>query len=205
MKILHIDCSVRSGESYSKQLSGYFVEQLRNRKPDILVDYLDLAMAAPRHVSALFIESTYCPPNLRTPEMLEELAESDALVDRMLAAELYIIGMPMYNFTIPSNFKAFIDNIVRAGRTYRNTSTGIEGLLTEKKAVVINTRGVDFSHDMIASMDQLQPYLKTIFGFIGLNDTHFINVYPVKFSSEELRSKAILKAQTEIAAMVESL
>ncbi|MCF2501311.1 FMN-dependent NADH-azoreductase [Dyadobacter chenhuakuii] len=205
MKILHIDCSVRNEESDSRQLSGYFLGQLRDKNSDIQVDYLDLAVTAPRHPSPLFIEGIYCPPDQRTPEMLEELAESDTLVDRMLDAELYVIGMPMYNFTVPSIFKAFIDNIVRAGRTYRGTSTGIEGVLTDKRAVVINTRGVDFSQDKMASMDQLQPYLTTIFGFIGLTDIHFINVFPVKFSSEELRNKAILNAQREIAAMVESL
>lgn len=205
MRVLHIDCSVRKNESISRQLSGYFVQQLKNKRPALSLDYLDLATDAPDHVSDLFIEGNYCQPDLRTEEMIKELAESDKLIDRLHAADIYVIGMPMYNFSIPSNFKVFIDNVVRTGRTFKLLEMGFKGLLMNKKVFVINTRGVDFSHEMIQPMDQLIPYLKTIFHFIGLDDAQFINVFPVKFASVELRNRAIDKAKFEIASLTAQL
>lgn len=205
MKVLHIDCSVRNGESISRELSGFFSEQLKRKAPNAVVDYLDLGAEAPEHVSALFIEGNYTNPDTRTPAMKAELAASDALIDRMHDADVYVIGMPMYNFSIPSNFKVFIDNIVRIGRTFNISDTGFQGLLMNKKVYVINTRGVDFSNEMIAPMDQLVPYLKTIFHFIGLDDAAFINVFPVKFGSPELRIKAVKDAKDHITELVHQL
>lgn len=205
MKVLHIDCSVRNSESTSRMLSGFFVEQLKDKRQDLELDYLDLATEAPEHVSALFIEGNYCPPEQRTDEMVAELVESDKLIDRLHAADVYVIGMPMYNFSVPSNFKVFIDNVVRTGRTFRIQEMGFQGLLMNKKVFVINTRGVDFSHGLIQPMDQLIPYLKTIFHFIGLDDVQFINVFPVKFGSEDVRARAIDAARTEITALASEL
>jgi FMN-dependent NADH-azoreductase len=205
MKVLHIDCSVRNDRSVSRELSGFFINQLKEKSPGVSLDYLDLATAAPEHVSALFIEGNYSQPELRTPEMVAELAASDVLIDRLHDADVYVIGMPMYNFSIPSNFKVFIDNIVRIGRTFRLTESGFEGLLKGKKVYVINTRGVDFAHGLIAPMDQLVPYLKTIFGFVGLDDAAFINVFPVKFGAPETLAKAIQNAKEEIAEQVNRL
>lgn len=205
MKVLHIDCSVRNDRSVSRELSGFFISLLKKKSPGLSLDYLDLATAAPEHVSALFIEGNYSQPELRTPEMVAELAASDVLIDRLHDADVYVIGMPMYNFSIPSNFKVFIDNIVRIGRTFRLTESGFEGLLKEKKVYVINTRGVDFAHGLIAPMDQLVPYLRTIFGFVGLDDAAFINVFPVKFGAPETLAKAIQDAKEEIAEQVSRL
>ena len=205
MKVLHIDCSIRNDWSVSKSLSKFFIDQLREKSGALEVDYLDLTQNTPDHVSALFIQGNYCNPKDRTPEMIAELAISEALCDRMHDADVYVIGMPMYNFTIPSNFKAFVDNIVRIGRTFKGTEDGFEGLLLNKKVYVINTRGVDFSNEMLTPMDQLQPYLKVVFGFMGLFDIHFINVHPVQFAAEEQRLKAIERAKTEITQAVTEL
>ena len=205
MRVFHIDCSVRKNESISRQLSGFFVEQLKNKKPTLSLDYLDLTTDAPEHVSDLFIQGNYCQAELRTEEMINELAESDKLINRLHAADVYVIGMPMYNFSIPSNFKAFIDNVVRTGRTFKLQETGFQGLLMNKKVFVINTRGVDFSHEMIQPMDQLIPYLKTIFHFIGLDDAQFINVFPVKFGPPEMRTRAVDNAKFEITTLVNQL
>jgi FMN-dependent NADH-azoreductase len=137
--------------------------------------------------------------------MVRELAESEALIEKMHRADVYVIGMPMYNFSVPSNFKSFIDNVVRVGRTFLITETSFQGLLTDKKVFVINTRGVDFSSEMAQSMDQLQPYIRTIFMFMGITDVTFINVHPVKFGSPEAMAAALVKAKGEIAAAVDQL
>ena len=205
MNILHIDCSVRDERSISKHLSALFVSQLTDKFDHAVIEYLDLSANTPTHPTALFIKGNYTSPAERTEEMVRELAESEVLIEQLHRADVYIIGMPMYNFSIPSNFKAFIDNVVRIGRTFMPTETGFHGLLNNKKVFVINTRGVDFSSEPVRSMDQLQPYLKTVFGFMGLNDITFINVHPVKWGSEEVLAKAFAKAKDEIVAAVNNL
>lgn len=205
MNILHIDCSIRDERSVSKRLSALFVSQLTDKFDQTAIEHLDLSANTPTHPTALFIKGNYTSPAERTEEMVRELAESERLIEQLHRADVYVIGMPMYNFSIPSNFKAFIDNIVRIGRTFMPTETGFQGLLNNKKVFVINTRGVDFSAEPARSMDQLQPYLKTIFGFMGLNDVTFINVHPVKWGSEEVLAKALEKAKAEITTAVNNL
>ena len=205
MKVLHIDSSVRGDWSVSKELSALFIAELRKADTDVDVDYLDLAQNIPAHPTALMIRANYTPAADRTPEMVAELQESEHLVDRMLAADTIVIGMPMYNFSVPSIFKAFIDNIVRIDRTFKMSGHGIEGLLVNKKVFVINTRGVDFNNDHMKDMDQLKPYLKAIFPFIGLTDVTFIDVSPVQFSEAETRENAINRSKEEIVRTVESL
>jgi FMN-dependent NADH-azoreductase len=205
MNVLHIDCSIRDDRSVSKLLSALFVSQLADKFNHTVIEYLDLSANPPAHATELFIRGNYTTPAERTEEMVRELAESEVLIEKLHNADVYVIGMPMYNFSIPSNFKAFIDNIVRIGRTFMPAETGFQGLLNNKKVFVINTRGVDFSSDPFRSMDQLQPYLKTVFGFMGLNDVTFINVHPVKWGSEEVLAKAFAKAKSEIGAAVNNL
>jgi FMN-dependent NADH-azoreductase len=199
MKVLHIDSSVRNERSVSKKLSGFFIDQLKNNVNPIQVDYLDLTQFTPKHPTALFIRANYTPEHKRTQEMIAELQESETLVDRMHVAETYVIGMPMYNFSIPSVFKAFIDNIVRINRTFKMNGHDIEGLLKDKKVIVINTRGVDFNGGNLEHMDQLKPYLKAIFAFMGITDLIFIDVSPVQFSDTSAREQAIDKAMMQIA------
>ena len=205
MNILHIDCSVRDEQSVSKKLSGLFVSKFTEKFTDAVVDYLDLSKNTPQHPTALLIKANYSPAAERTAEMIAELKESDALVDKLLHADTYVIGMPMYNFSIPSNFKVFIDNIIRIDRTFQMKPTGIEGLLTGKKVYVINTRGVDFNNEQMKPMDQLKPYLTTIFGFIGITDITFIDVSPVQFSLPEERLKAINNAENYIEELISAL
>jgi len=204
MKVLHIDSSVRNERSVSKELSALFIKQLMENHDQVEVDYLDLAEHTPAHPTALFIRANYTPEEERSFEMIVELTESEVLVDRMLAAEAYIIGMPMYNFSVPSIFKAFIDNIVRINRTFKMGAHGVDGLLLNKKVVVINTRGVDFNNGNMESMDQLRPYLKAIFAFMGITDLTFINVSPVQFSEAVARENAINRAKDEIIRIAEN-
>jgi len=205
MKILHIDCSIRGEQSISKQLSRLFITQLTDKLDEPEIQYLDLGVDPPSHPTALFIKGNYTHPSERTEEMIRELEESEALIEKMHWADLYVIGMPMYNWSVPSNFKSFIDNVVRIGRTFLLTDTGFQGLLNNKKVFVINTRGVDFSLELVQPMDQLQPYLKTVFFFMGLTDVTYINVFPVKFAAPDKLAQALEKAKEDIAAAVQTL
>lgn len=206
MNVLHIDCSIRNDWSVSKELSRLFISELKLKIPESSIAYLDVSKDTPKHPTALLIKANYTPSTERTPEMVKELEESEALVDLLHAADTYVIGMPMYNFSVPSNFKAFIDNIVRINRTFQLTSSGgSEGLLLNKKVFIINTRGVDFNHDFMQPMDQLQPYLRVVFGFMGVTNVTFINVSPVQFANQEARENAINTAKKEIVAAVHLL
>lgn len=205
MNILHIDCSIRGDYSVSKALSKQFISELTGKFSGSAVDYLDLSKDTPAHPTALFIKANYSPVTERTPEMLQELAASEALVDRLIHADYYVIGMPMYNFSVPSVFKSFIDATVRIGRTFKMGASGIEGLIKNKKVFLINTRGVDFNHPQMEPMDQLKPYIRTIFGFMGVFDITFIDVSPVQFSLAAEREAAIEKARQEISAVISYL
>ncbi|SEJ40059.1 FMN-dependent NADH-azoreductase [Dyadobacter koreensis] len=205
MKVLHIDSSIRNGRSVSKALSQLFVNELTEKFKNVEIDYLDLSINTPSHPSALFIQGNYLAPGERTPEMIAELEESERLVDKMHDADIYVLGMPMYNFSVPSNFKTFIDNIVRINRTFQLGGQGAVGLLNNKKVFVINTRGSDFAPAHMTIMDQLTPYLRVVFGFMGLTDITFIDVHPVQFAAAEERAVAIAKAEAQIKETVEKL
>lgn len=137
--------------------------------------------------------------------MRKELEESDKLVDRMLDVEVFVIGIPIYNFSVPSNFKSFLGNVVRIGRTFEVVEHEYERLLGDKKVYFINTGGADFASEQMIAMDYLVPYIKTVFGFMGITDIKFINVHPVQFRAEEARLEAIKKAKKEIINAVSLL
>ena len=125
MNLLHIDASARPGRSgidahgsHTRRLSARFVERWREARPDDRVDYLDVGQHPPAHVDARWIHAAFTAPAEREPWMAEALAESDRLVDQLVAADLIVVGLPMYNFSVPAQFKAWIDNIVRVGRTF---------------------------------------------------------------------------------------
>ncbi|HEY4287214.1 MAG TPA: NAD(P)H-dependent oxidoreductase [Puia sp.] len=107
MNVLHIDCSVRDERSVSKHLSALFVLQLSDKFDHAAIEYLDLSASIPTHPTALFIKGNYTSPAERTEDMVSELAESELLIEQLHRADVYVIGMPMYNFSVPSNFKAF--------------------------------------------------------------------------------------------------
>lgn len=205
MKLMHVDCSPKGELSNSRSLSRFFSEQLKVRIEGVSVDYLDLSVDTPPHVTGAFAKATYTPPVERMPEMDETLAASDALCARLLAADALLFAMPMYNFSMPSTFKAFIDAIVRAGITYVVTPDGrYEGQLGGKKVLFITTRGADLSAGApMAAMDALTPSLRAPFGFIGVADPRFVDAQPVQFADSNVRAAALEKAKAELLVVVD--
>jgi FMN-dependent NADH-azoreductase len=171
MKVLHIDSSARFNGSASRDLSGYFIKLLIEQVPDVSIDRLDLAVNPPRHVSELQTAAMYTPEDERTPPMVDALRESEELCNAVLSADAIICGIPMYNFGVPSSFKAFIDNIVRVGKTFVPTDEGYQGMLSKKQILFVTTRGADFQPgSALEGWDHLTPHLKTVFAFMGAND-----------------------------------
>ncbi len=200
MRLLHVDSSARFDRSSSRALTTHFVATLSARLPGLAVDRLDVAAHPLPHVSEAFTAATYTLDEDRTPEMRETLRLSDLLVDRLLAAEAMVFGVPMYNFGMPSAFKAFIDHVVRGGRTYAwGPDHTIVGQLGGRRALFVTTRGADLSQGSgRADSDALTPGLKAAFGFIGLIDQTFVDVQPLQFADEARKQQALAKARVEL-------
>jgi FMN-dependent NADH-azoreductase len=197
--ILHIDSSPRTVLSGSRLLTRELVNTLVQASPDSTVVYRNLAAQPPAHVDEAWIAAAFTPPELRTAEMETVLDASDTLIDELLAAELIVIGVPMHNFGICSLLKCYFDQIVRAGRTFQFTAHGPRGLVTGKRVVVVMTRGSYYSNSPMAALDFQQPYLKTLFGFLGVEDVTFINCDGMDLGN---RDQALAEARQAIQMLV---
>lgn len=173
-QILHLDSSPRGERSHSRQLTRAFVEELLQSHPDATVVYHDLGHDPVPHVDEPWIAAAYSDPATHSPELKQAIALSDALVDELLASDIIVIGAPMHNFSIASTLKAYIDQIVRVGRTF---TPDYQGLATGKRAFILCARGgggYGPGEQMEAANFQ-DPYFKTVFGMIGITDITFLH------------------------------
>jgi FMN-dependent NADH-azoreductase len=171
MKLLHIDSSILGDRSVSRQVTREIVARLVQATPGIEVQYLDLAANALPHFSALSL----------TPG--SEAAASDAKVlEDFLAADVLVIGAPMYNFALPSQLKAWLDRIIIAGKTFRYGPSGPEGLARGKQAIVAISRGGVYPEN--AAVEHAESYLKIALGFIGVTDVTFVRAEGLALSPE---------------------
>jgi FMN-dependent NADH-azoreductase len=205
--LLHIDSSPRSDRSHSRRLTREFVETWQQTNPNDVVTYRDVGCHPVPHVDEPWIAAAYTPSEQRTPELQKAIVTSDRLVDEFLAADIYVIGVPMYNFSVPSTLKAYIDQIVRIGRTFafepEDSANPYKPLVFGKKMFVISARGgsgfgVGGQYE---KMNHQTPYLATIFGFLGITDITFIDVENDEIGGQKLEN-AIALARTQIAQLV---
>ncbi len=173
-QILHLDSSPRGERSHSRQLTRAFVAELKTSHPDATVVYHDLGHQPVPHVDEPWIAAAYSDPAAHTPELKQAIALSDQLVDELLASDIIVVGAPMYNLSIPSTLKAYIDQIVRVGRTF---TLQYEGLATGKKMFVLCARGGGGygEGEPMASANFQDPYFRAIFGLIGITDITFLH------------------------------
>ena len=200
MKLLHIDASVRTEGSSSRRLSAFFVDKLRDHGIPLVVDRLDLAATPPRHFGPVQTAAMYLPVEEHTPEMNGALDESDALATRVLAADAIVCGVPIYNFGMPSAFKAFIDNISRSGITFQYSETGLVGNLSGKHMAFLISAGGNYRPGaMFDGLDCLTPHIKAIMGFLGVSAPDIIHAYPTLFEGPEIKNKMIAEAEARAA------
>jgi FMN-dependent NADH-azoreductase len=185
MNILHIDSSILGTQSASRLLSRELVSRLTERNPDAVVRYLDLAADSLPHLSG---------GSLAQADQSETARNSQAMSD-FLAADVIVIGAPMYNFAIPSQLKAWIDRIVVAGKTFRYTEAGPEGLAKGKRVLVAVSRGSVYAPGSPAEF--AESYLKHVFGFIGVTDITFVRAEGLAISPEH-RAKSLNTAVATI-------
>ena len=174
MKLLRIDSSARSS-SVTRQLTAKFVEEWKKNHPTGEVIDRDLATTVLPHITDHW-SGAHLEPSQLTPAQRNYLSTSDLLIEELQAADTIVIGAPMYNFAIPSSLKAWIDQIVRMGKTIGYGASGARGLLANKRVIVVTARGGAYGKGTPAEkFDFQEPYLRHIFGFIGLTDVTFIH------------------------------
>jgi FMN-dependent NADH-azoreductase len=174
MKLLQIDSSARAG-SVTRRLTAKFAEEWRTNHPTGELTYRDLSTTTLPLITDDW-NATHVDPTKLSPSQRSYLSTSDALIEEVLAADIIVIGAPMYNFAISSLLKAWIDQIVRIGKTVAYGSHGPQGLLGNKKVVVITARGGAYEKGTPREkFDFQEPYLRHIFGFVGLTDVTFIH------------------------------
>ncbi|MDP2677864.1 MAG: NAD(P)H-dependent oxidoreductase [Rhodoferax sp.] len=175
MKLLHVDSSILGTHSVSRQLSAEIVAGWRKSRPDTTVEYLDLALNAPNHFGADAIAVKGIAQPEPTEAQRAENAVSEQLVSQFLAADVIVIGAPFYNFSIPTQLKAWIDRLAQPGRTFKYVETGPVGLATGKTVIVASTRGGAYStSEGGQAMEHQESYLKVVFGFFGVTDVRIV-------------------------------
>lgn len=195
MKLLHIDSSILGDHSASRQLSHNVVAAWQAADPSVEVTYRDLASNAISHFSAATLLAAGTSAELRDAALQHEAELSASTLAEFLAADAVVIAAPMYNFSIPTQLKAWIDRIAVAGQTFRYTEAGPEGLCGNKKVVVVSTSGG--LHVGQATGVGHEDYLKVMLGFIGITDLEFVRAHGLAYG-EEVRSKALSDAQAQI-------
>lgn len=175
MKLLHVDSSILGTHSVSRQLSAEIVAEWLKGRPDTTVEYLDLALNAPNHFGADAIAIKGVAQPEPTESQRTENALSEKLVSQFLAADVIVIGAPFYNFSIPTQLKAWIDRLAQPGRTFTYTEKGPTGLATGKTVIVASTRGGAYStSEGGQAMEHQESYLKVVFGFFGVTDVRIV-------------------------------
>jgi len=173
--ILIITASPRGKRSVTRTLTTKFADLRAQRRPQDTILLRDIGHHPVPHVTEPWVVGAFAPADAQTAASKAAIAVSDQLVDEFLSADRYVFGVPMYNFNIPSTFKAYIDQIVRAGKTFALGPNGYEGLVKNKKALFITSSGGSYAPGTpMASYNFQEPYLRVIFGFIGLTNLQFI-------------------------------
>ena len=201
MTILHIDSSILGGYSVSRSLSADIVARQQALHPGSRVIYRDLVVDAALHLSGKHM-AVFQGGAVTDPALGADLAAGGAYIDDLFAADIIVIGAPMYNFSIPSQLKAWIDRVCVAGRTFQYGANGPEGLLPKSKKVFIaSSRGGVYTGDSPAAvLEHHETYLRGVLGFIGLTDVTIVRAEGLNLG-EEAKAAAIAKAKTEIAAL----
>ena len=173
--LLHVDSSPLYGRSVSRELTAAFVTQWKASHPDGRVVVRDLSTTALPPVNAEWVGAAYTPGEARTPQQKELLSLSDSLLAELEQADEYVFGVPMHNFGVPSVLKLWIDQIARVGRTFSYADGTPKGLIIGKKSTfIIATGGIYDAKTQMASFNFVEPYLRSVFGFLGVTDATFL-------------------------------
>jgi FMN-dependent NADH-azoreductase len=203
-KILLVTSSAAGAQSRTRQVSDRVVQALVAREPGSRVVVRDVAREPLPHLDAAFVAGMGRAEEERSAAQHEALSRSDALVDELVAADIVVIAAPMYNFGIPSALKAWIDHVARAGRTFRYTANGPEGLLRGKRALLVLSRGGVYTKGPMLRLEFQESYLRGVLGFLGIDDVRSIHIEGVAFGVD-VAEAALNRALVQAASTAEEL
>lgn len=196
MKILQINGSARTEGANSTRIANDIVARLTAANPNATLVQRDLARNPAPMIDEAALGALFTPAEQRTPEQAARVAESDALIAEVQAADVLVLGVPMYNFGVSAQLKNWIDAIARVGVTFRYTENGPEGLLVGKKVYVAFARGGRYRG---TAADTQTPYLRSVLAFLGMTDVHFIHAEGLNMG-EDAAKQGFAEAEADIAA-----
>jgi FMN-dependent NADH-azoreductase len=196
MLLLHVDTSILNEQSASRQLTAAIVERISAANPGAAVTTYDLVSAPVGHLTAAeFFAFQGVEPE--APAALQAVARNAGILNDFLAADVIIVGAPMYNFALPSQLRTWLDRLAVPGKTFRYTASGVEGLAAGKRVIVASTRGGLYGEGTpMAALDHQETYLRGFFGFLGITDITFVRAEGLAFGPDA-RNAAITAALTE--------
>ena len=206
MKLLAIQSSARQQGSITRLLSQEFIVIYQQNSPTIELKQRDVGIKPPSQITELWTKANYLDPDRRTPEEIESLKESENLIKELFWTDYLLLGVPMYNFSVPATLKAYIDNIVRINRTFtfNPQSNSFQGLVTGKKALIITSSAGDFRPSTaLGKMNFCETYLTSLLNFIGIRDINIVSV-PNQFMSNEIRQQSIENARLQLTNLATS-
>lgn len=202
--ILLVSSSAAGANSRTRQVSDRAVQSLADREPGSRVVVRDVSREPLPHLDDAFLAGMGRAAEERSATQHEALARSDALVDELLAADVLVIAAPMYNFGVPSALKAWIDHVARAGRTFRYTANGPEGLLKGKRAILVLSRGGVYTKGPMLRLEFQESYLRGVLGFLGIDDVRSIHIEGVAFGAD-VAEAAVNRALVQAAAIADEV
>jgi FMN-dependent NADH-azoreductase len=202
-RILYVSSSPRGSASHSNQVAARVIDELRQANPQATLTVRDLAQAPLSHIDADFVAATRSADGPRTEKQRAILAQSDALVDELLAADIIVIAAPMINFSVSTTLKSWFDYIARARRTFSYSEAGPKGLVTGKRVIVVSASGGIYSGEN-AALDFQVPWLRKMLGFLGMTDVEIIRVEGTAYGPEAA-DKALERATVQARDLVGAL
>lgn len=199
-QLLHVDSSVLHDNSVSRGLCAALVERWRRADPGLVVTYRDLAANPIAHLSPSDLQTGNVDAVKLSDDARRDSKLTDELIDEFLAADCIVVGAPMYNFSISSQLKAWIDRVVKAGRTFRYTAGGPMGLAGGKRVVIVSSRGGIYTTPERRGWDFQENYLRLIFGFVGITDVSVVRAEGLALGVEA-RDRAVSAAHASLETL----
>jgi FMN-dependent NADH-azoreductase len=175
--LLHIDSTGKGSLSVTQPLTAHLAKRWQEANPGGRTIYRHLGDSNLQFVNAALVQAFYTPSEKLTSEQTKLLQQSDQLISELIAADVYVFGIPMYNFSVPAVFKAYIDLVGRAGKTFSYEGGRPKGLLANKRLFVITASGGDYSSEPMKSIDFVEPYVRAIMNLMGVTDITFIKAH----------------------------
>lgn len=197
MNILHLDSSIMGDHSVSRQLSRQVVTRLSQQHDGALVTYRDLAANPIPHLDMVALSAGQVPVDQRNADQTAQFELTETLLDELFGADAIVIGLPFYNFGMPSQLKAWIDHITVAGRTFSYTETGPVGLIADKKVILVSSRGGVRGEGLVTGMDYHESQVHAVFSLLGVTDITTVRAEGVKMG-DEFKTQALAVANQQI-------